>query len=152
MVPNLHSVCCIKMSLKKKMFFFFFVISLRFQIIHFIIHIRIQQMICPFGWGCRIHRLLLCRGVRPPHPNKFPRYDTKQSDGEVPVMLELSGMWSTPSLPFLPGPLWPGMVAPDKGPIYGLNRTNCILMLYLIVWIRTVWLNWIAWNRNVFDN
>ena len=19
-------------------------------------------------------------------------------------------------------------------------------------WIRTVWINWIAWNRNVFDN
>ena len=31
-------------------------------------------------------------------------------------------MWSTPSLPSLPGPLWPGVVAPDKGPIYGLNR------------------------------
>ena len=22
--------------------------------------------LCPVGWGCRIHRLLLCRGVRPP--------------------------------------------------------------------------------------
>ena len=32
-------------------------------------------------------------------------------------------------------------------PIYGLNRTNGILMLN---WI--VCLNWIAWNRNVFDN
>ena len=29
----------------------------------------------------------------------------------------------------LPGLLWPGAVAPDKGPIYGLNRTNGILML-----------------------
>ena len=38
-------------------------------------------------------------------------------------MLELWGMWSTPLLPSLPGPLWPGVVAPDKGPIYGLNRT-----------------------------
>ncbi len=27
-----------------------------------------------------------------------------------------------------------------------------ILILNKIVWIRTVWLNWIAWNRNVFDN
>ena len=67
----------------------------------------------PVGWGCRIHRLLLCRGVRPP-PNECPRYDTKQSDGEVPAMLELWGMRSTPSLPSLPGPLWPGVVAPDK--------------------------------------
>ena len=27
-------------------------------------------------------------------------------------------------MPSLPGPLWPGMVAPDKGPIYGSNRTK----------------------------
>ena len=33
-------------------------------------------------------------------------YDTKQSDGEVPVMLELWGMRSTPSLASLPGSLW----------------------------------------------
>ena len=39
-------------------------------------------------------------------------------------MLELWGMRSTPSLPSFPGPLWPGVVAPDKGPIYGLNRTK----------------------------
>ena len=25
-------------------------------------------------------------------------------------------------------------------------------MLNWIVWIRTVWLKWIAWNRNIFDN
>ena len=60
-----------------------------------------QIHICPVGWGCRIHRLL-------------PGYDTKQSDGEVPAMLELWGMRSTPSLPSLPGPLWPGVVAPDR--------------------------------------
>ena len=48
-------------------------------------------------------------------------------------MLELWGMRCTPSLPSLPGPLWPGVVAPDKGPIYGLNRTNGILMLNGIV-------------------
>ncbi len=29
-------------------------------------------------------------------------------------MLELWGMQSTPSLPLLPGPLWPGAVAPDR--------------------------------------
>ena len=39
-------------------------------------------------------------------------------------MLELWGIWSTPSLPLLSGPLWPRVVAPDKGPIYGLNRTK----------------------------
>ena len=55
----------------------------------------------------------LCRGVRHP-PNECPGYDTKRSDGEVPVMLGLWGMQSTPSLPLLPGSLWPGMVAPDR--------------------------------------
>ena len=67
----------------------------------------------PSRQGCRILWLHLCRGVRPP-PTKCPGYDTKQSDGEVPVMLELWGIWSTPSLPLLPGPFWPSMVAIDK--------------------------------------
>ena len=60
---------------------------------------------------CRIHQLHLCKEVRPPL-HEYPRYDTKQSVGEVPVMLELWGMHSTPSLPSLPGSLWPGVVAP----------------------------------------
>ena len=68
---------------------------------------------CPVGWGCRIHWLLLCRGVRPPL-NECPDNDTKHSDGEVPAVLEFWGMRSTPSLPLLPGPLWPGVVAPDR--------------------------------------
>ena len=50
--------------------------------------------ICPLGWGCKIHRLLL-RGETP--PNECPGYDTKQSDDEVPVMLEFVGIRSTPS-------------------------------------------------------
>ena len=67
----------------------------------------------PVGWGCRIHQLHLCRGVRPP-PNECPWYDSKQSDGhEAPVMLELWEMLST-SLSLLPGPLWPGVVTPDR--------------------------------------
>ncbi len=68
-------------------------------------------------------------GSEPPPPNECPVYDTKHSDGEVPAMLELWGMWSNRSLPLFPGPLWPGVVAPDKGPIYGLTRSNSILML-----------------------
>ena len=39
-------------------------------------------------------------------------------------MLELWRMQCAPLLPSLPGPLWPGVVAPGKGPIYGLNRTK----------------------------
>ena len=36
-----------------------------------------QKIYWPVGWHCRIHRLLLCRGVRPPPHNKCPGYDTK---------------------------------------------------------------------------
>ena len=36
--------------------------------------------------------------------NEFPRYDTKQSDSEAPV-LELWEMWSISLLPFIPDPL-----------------------------------------------
>ena len=69
---------------------------------------------CPVRWISRIHRLLLCRGMRLlTPPNESPGYDTKQSDGEVPVMLELWGMQSTLSLPLLLGPLWP-VVIPDR--------------------------------------
>ena len=46
-----------------------------------------------FDRGCRIHRLHLCRGVTPSPitTNECPVYDTKQSDGEIPVLLELWG-------------------------------------------------------------
>ena len=50
---------------------------------------------CPVSWGSRIHQLHLCRGVRP-SPNECLGYDTKQSDGKVPVMLGLWGMRRTP--------------------------------------------------------
>ena len=43
-----------------------------------------------------------------------PGYDTKQSDGESPVMLEHWGMRRTPSLPSLRGPLWLRVVPPDR--------------------------------------
>ena len=46
--------------------------------------------------------------------NECPGYDTKQSDGEVLVILELWGMWKTPSLQSLPGLLWPGVIAPGR--------------------------------------
>ena len=46
--------------------------------------------------------------------NETPRYDSKQSDGEAPVKLELWEMRSTPSLTSLPGLLWPVKVTPDS--------------------------------------
>ena len=70
---------------------------------------------CLVGWDYRIHRLILCRGVRPT-TNECPEYDTKLYDGEVPIMLELWGMKSTPSLPLFPRRL-------------GQAELNCVLML-----------------------
>ena len=65
-----------------------------------------------------------CFSKTPNSPNECPEYVTEQSDGEIPVMLELWGIRSTSTLLSLPGPLWPGVVALDKGPIYGLNETK----------------------------
>ena len=48
--------------------------------------------------------------VWPPPPNGYPGYDTKQSDGEVPIL----EMRSTPSLALLPGPHWLGIVVSDR--------------------------------------
>ena len=56
----------------------------------------------------------LQRSMTPYHPYEYSGYDTKQSDGEALIMLELWVMESTASLPSLPGLLWPGEVAPDR--------------------------------------
>ena len=60
-----------------------------------------------------MHRMHLCRGMGPPPTMSVLDVTLNISNGEVPVMLELWGMRSDPSLPLLPGPLWPGVVAPD---------------------------------------
>ena len=70
--------------------------------------------------------------------NKCPGYDTKQSDGDVPVMLELWGMQSTTSLPSLPSPLGSGVVVPNRFLSMGQIELNYVLIL-----------NWIAWSRIV---
>ena len=72
-----------------------------------------KQKCYPVGsMGAGVPTPTLQRGKTPPY--EYPGYDTKQSDGEVPLMLELWGMWSTPSLPLPPSPLWPEMEAPDR--------------------------------------
>ena len=58
-----------------------------------------------------------------------PGYDTKQSDSEVPEMLEIWGMRSTPSLPSYPAPIRPGVVAPDRVLSMGQIELNCFFML-----------------------
>ena len=46
-----------------------------------------------------VHLILPIKNKPCPVSNECPRYDTKQSDGEIPMMMELWGMWSTHSLP-----------------------------------------------------
>ena len=87
----------------------------------------ILKMNLPIRQGYRIHRLHLRGEVIHTH-KECPGYD-----GEVPVILELSGMQSTPSMPSLPGPLWPGVVAPDRVLSMGQIELNCVLMLNWIV-------------------
>ena len=43
----------------------------------------------PISWDCRIYQLHFCSGVRPPPTKCCPGYDTKQSNGAAPEMLEL---------------------------------------------------------------
>ncbi len=69
----------------------------------------------PSQLDCTIHRLNLCSEVRPT-PNKCPEYDTKQSDGEA-------------LLPSLPGPLCPGVLAPNRVLSMGQIELNCVLRL-----------------------
>ena len=40
-------------------------------------------------------------------------------------MLKLWGMWSTPSLPLLPGPVWSRAVALDRVTFMGQTELNC---------------------------
>ena len=46
--------------------------------------------------------------------NECPESDTKQSDGEGAIMLELWRMQRNPSVPSLPDPLWPAVETPDR--------------------------------------
>ena len=58
-----------------------------------------------------LYKILLGKN---PLPNKRSGYDTKQSNNEAPVMLELWEMRSTPSLPSLSGPLLLVVGAPES--------------------------------------
>ena len=61
-------------------------------------------------------------------------------------------MWSTPSLPSLPGPLWPRVVAPDRVLFMDENRTKLCIYAKLNCLKSNCFcmLNWIVWNRTVY--
>ena len=61
--------------------------------------------------------------------------DIKPSDGKAPA-LEIWGIRCTPSLPLLPGPLWPGLVAPDRVLSMGqIEQTLCKQMTDVKLWL-----------------
>ena len=61
-------------------------------------------------------------------PNACPGYDTQQSDGKSPVMLELWGIQSTHLSPLLPGLLWPRVIVLDRVLSMDQIELNCVLM------------------------
>ena len=63
----------------------------------------------PVDWAYGIRRLYLCRKARSPHTHLTRVLD-------MTLSLELWGMWSTPSLPLISGPLWPKRIRPDRIP------------------------------------
>ena len=100
-------------------------------------------MYCPVVWGCKIHRLHPCRGVRP-LPTSF--LDMTRNN----LMVRFQWCWDFGKFE---APLHCYCSQVHSGPEWQhLIELNCILMLKWIFWIRTVWQNWIVWNRNVFDN
>ena len=56
--------------------------------------------------------------------NKYPAKGTKPSNGEASIMLELYGRRSTPSLPSLTCPFWPGVRAPGRVLSMGQRELN----------------------------
>ena len=82
----------------------------------------------PVGWELKIiPTASLQRGKI--SQNECPGYDTKQSDGEFPEILEIWRMWRIPLLPTLPDPLRQGVVAPDRVLSICQIELNCVLML-----------------------
>ena len=88
----------------------------------------------PVGWGCWIHSLHLCRGLR-----SLSQRVSRINNLIVQVMRELWGRRSTPLLTSLPGPPWPEVITSDRVLSMGQIELNWALML-----------NWIARNRTVY--
>ena len=94
----------------------------------------------PVGWGCRIHRLHLCigRGKTSPLPNEC------LGACRIPLYCHSSLVH------------WLVVEAPERGPIYGSNRTVWHLnnvqtndRLNIIIWFGLVW--WHINNLRLFN-
>ena len=108
----------------------------RTALISQIFKLKLQKTHRQLRYFCNKERMFSClvwflaqRGKTPNPANECPRYDTKQSDGVVPVILELWEMQSTPSLPSLPASLLPRVVALDSVLSMGQIELNRVFML-----------------------
>ena len=93
----------------------------------YVSHIRIMGMV---HWPSQLELqntpTVSLQKARPLPHIECPGYDTKQSDGKAPVILELWGMQSSTSLPSLPSPLWRGVVAPDM--VLSFGQTEAVYL------------------------
>ena len=101
---------------------------------------RLSFSASPVDLGCWVHQLSLQRDKT----CLISGYDTKQSDSEASVMLELWGMQSTYSLPLLSSPLWTGVVASDRFLSMGqielfVHLTNDWCLIELLVIHSNTW-------------
>ena len=82
--------------------------------------------------------------VLAPALNECPGYDTESFDGEAQV-LELWGIWDTPSMPLFPSQLWTRVVIPvrvqsmDQIELFNylldLKPFNCVQKWLILNWI-----------------
>ena len=70
-------------------------------------------------------------------------------------MQELWEMWSICSLPSLPGPIWSGVVAPDRALFMGrieLNRGfEYLLVFFFFVFKQRIYVKLVCLERKSFD-
>ena len=98
----------------------------------YLYHFPSLYLYCPVCWEGAKNTPTASLQMAKTTPNESPEFDTKQSDGEASVMLELWGMRSTPPLTLLWGLLWPRIEAPDKVLSRGEIEQNCLLIAKLI--------------------
>ena len=87
------------------------------------------------NWGCRIHWLHLCRGVRPSLQWVSWIWDKtiwKWGSSNAGAL----GNAGYPFIATLPGPLWLGVVAPDRVLSMGqIEQTVCKLVTDVKLWL-----------------
>ena len=93
----------------------------------------------PVGWGCKIRRRHLCRGIRP--------FKTSILD------MTLNRIWlcsSSPSLPLLSGPLWPGVVIIVFFPFLDqIKLISHFVYMNPVNYAQTIYCNtWKHWTRS----